>query len=147
MKLGLAALVILAVTPQWTAAADARAQFTVSAYVAPRVSLEVVSQPAVLSLSAADVARGYVDVTAVYRVQNNDPAGYLVRLEPRVGLARAIEVSGLATDVVVRDGDVEVLQPAALRAREIALSFRMRLDAAAVPGQYPLPVRVSAASL
>lgn len=143
----MAAFVLLAVMPQVTVAGDVRARFTVSAYVAPHVTLKTVSQPAELSVSGEDISRGYLDVAAVYRVQNNDPAGYMIRLAPRVGLASAIEVSGLASNVMVRDEVVEVLQPAALRAQELELRFRLLLDADAQPGTYAVPVYVAATSL
>ncbi len=143
----MAAFVLLAVMPQVTAAGDVHARFTVSAYVAPHVTLKTVSQPAELSVSSEDISRGYLDVAAVYRVQNNDPAGYMIRLAPRVGLTSAIEVSGLASSVVMRDEVVEVLQPAALRAQELALRFRLLLDVAARPGTYTMPVHVAVTSL
>ncbi len=133
--------------PPVTVAGDVRAQFTVTAYVAPHITFEAVSQPATLSVSESDVARGYVDLDAVYRVQNNDPAGYVVRLSPRVGLTSKIEVSGLASSVVMGNEVVEVLQPAALHAKELALRFRLLLDEAAVPGTYAIPVHVAVTSL
>jgi hypothetical protein len=143
----LSVLVLLAAMPLVAHGESLRAGFAVTAYVAPRASLETVSQPAMLSVSEEDIARGYLDVTAAYRVRNNDPAGYLVRLSPRIGLASAIEVSGLATSVVIRDDIVEILQPAALRVQQLALRFRLLLGEAAIPGTYAMPVLVAVVSL
>jgi len=128
--------------PRVAVAGDAQAHFTVTAYVPPRASLERIVHPAQVAVSMRDIARGYLDLAAVYRVSSNDPAGYVVRLAPRTGLTRAIEVSGLATPVVMRDEVVEVAQPAALRPQELSLNFRLLLDAAAVPGTYELPVHL-----
>lgn len=134
--------VLLAVLPWVAVAGDAQTHFTVTAYVPPRVSLEHIVHPAQVAVSARDIARGYLDLAAVYRVSSNDPAGYIVRLAPRTGLTRSIEVSGLATPVVMGDEVVEVSQPAALRPQELSLSFRLLLGAAAVPGTYDMPVHL-----
>jgi hypothetical protein len=147
MKRGFAVLVFLAATPLAAVAHDVQAQFTVSAVVMPRASIETVSQPPQFPVSEQDIARGYVDVAAVYRVRNNDPLGYLVRLVPRTGLTRSVEVSGLASPVVMHDEIVEVSQPAALRSQELILRFRLVLDAAATPGTYAMPVQVVVATL
>jgi hypothetical protein len=133
MRRCLAALVLLSVMPV-AEAGEARAQFTVTAHVTARASLKGIVQPAQFAVSEADVDRGYVELSAVYRVSNNDPGGYVVRLVPRVGLTRAIEVTGLASPVVVREDVVDVSQPAALRPQDLRLGFRLLLDAAAVPG-------------
>ena len=126
---------------------DVRAQFTVTAVVTARTNLAVLAQPATLTVSEEDIARGYVDVTAAYSVRNNDPAGYLLRLSPRTGLTSAIEVSGLATRVVMRGETVEILQPAALRERRLDLEFHLLLDEAAIPGIYEMPVLVAVSSI
>ncbi len=126
---------------------EARAQFRVSAYVTARASIESVAEPAQFSVSTGDIERGYVDLAAVYRVSSNDPTGYLVRLAPRVGLTRAIEVTGLASPAVVRDDVVDVSQPAALRPQDLRLSFRLLLGEAAVPGTYSWPVQLQAYAL
>ena len=147
MRACIAALILLAAIPTAADAGDVRANFVVSAVVPARASLEAVVQPALLSVSEDDVARGYVDVAAVYRVRNNDPAGYLVRLAPRTGLTSTIEVSGLATDVVMRDEVVEVTQPASLQPQDLNLQFRLMLEPSATAGVYPMPLQVSVATL
>lgn len=126
---------------------EARAQFAVTAYVTARASIESVAEPTQFLVSTSDLERGYVDLSATYRVSSNDPAGYVVRLAPRVGLTRAIEVTGLATPVVVRDDVVDVSQPAALQPRELRLGFRLVLDEGAVPGTYSWPVQLQAYAL
>jgi hypothetical protein len=140
-------LLLLAAVPCVAAAGETRASFLVSATVAPRASLESVSQPATLSVSPDDIARGYLDVTAAYRVSSNDPSGYMVRLAPRTGLTRAVQVDGLSTPIVMTDQSVEVIQPAALRPQRLDLRFRLVLDENAVPGTYAMPVQLSVATL
>ncbi len=100
-----------------------------------------------LSVSLDDVARGYLDVDAAYRVSSNDPSGYMVRLVPRTGLTSSVEVAGLSTPIVMTDQSVEVIQPAALRPQTLALRFRLVLNDNAVPGTYAMPVQVSVSVL
>lgn len=144
---GAAWMGLLAAWPLACAAGESRATFLVTAQVTPRVSLEAVSEPAQFTVSQADVAHGYVDVTATYRVRNNDPAGYVLRLEPRVGYASGVVVSGLDTPVALLDETVEVIASAALATRVLTLTFRVALPPTAGAGEYPLPLRVSAATL
>jgi hypothetical protein len=148
MKPGVGVVVLLvATTPLAAGAGELRTQFSVTATVSPRASVEPLSQPAQLSISRVDVERGYVDVAAAYRVSSNDPSGYLVRLAPRTGLTRAVEVAGLSTPIVMTDQSVEVIQPAALRPQTLALRFRLVLNDKAVPGTYAMPVQVSVSVL
>jgi hypothetical protein len=119
----------------------------VTARVTARASIDSVAQPTQFTVSAGDVDRGYVDLAAVYRVSSNDPAGYVVRLAPRVGLTRAIEVTGFGSPVVVRDDVVDVSQPAALQPRELRLGFRLVLDEGALPGTYSWPVQLQTYAL
>jgi hypothetical protein len=148
MKPGVGVVVLLvATTPLVAGAGESRTHFSVTATVSPRASVEPLSQPSLLSISEVDVERGYVDVAAAYRVSSNDPSGYMVRLAPRIGLTRSVEVAGLATPIVMTDQSVEVIQPAALRPQRLDLRFRLLLDQNAVPGTYAMPVQVSVATL
>ena len=147
MKAWVGVFVLLIATPPVAGSGDLRVQFLVTATVSPRASLESVSEPATLSVSPDDVARGYLDVNAAYRVSSNDPSGYMVRLAPRTGLTRMVEVGGLSTPIVMTDQSVEVVQPAALRPQTLALRFRLMLNEKAVPGTYAMPVQVSVATL
>jgi hypothetical protein len=140
-------VLLVATTPLAAGAGELRTQFSVTATVSPRASVEPLTQPAQLSISEVDVERGYVDVAAAYRVSSNDPSGYMVRLAPRVGLTRSVEVAGLSSPIVMTDQVVEVVQPAARRPQRLDLRFRLVLDDSAVPGTYAMPVQVSVATL
>ena len=124
-----------------------QARFTVSAFVPARVTLMAVDQPSALVISAEDLARGYKDVAATYRVDHNGRRGYLLGLSPRIGVTRQIEVQGLSAEVVVRGESVEIVQPGPPGSHELSLGFRFVLQADAVPGRYPLPVLVTAQPL
>lgn len=128
-------------------AEEAVARFTVSAFVPKLVTLTALEAPALLELSESDVERGYKDVVATYEVWHNDPAGYLLRLAPRVGVTSYVAVQGPGVDVVLRDADVEIHQQFAERQQSVTLGFRFVLEPATPPGSYPLPVHVSAVPL
>ena len=148
MKPGVGVVVLLVATaPLVAGAGESRVQFSVTATVSPRASVEPLTQPAQLSISQVDVERGYVDVAAAYRVSSNDPSGYMVRLAPRIGLTRSVEVAGLSSPIVMTDQVVEVVQPAARRPQRLDLRFRLVLDENAVPGTYAMPVQLSVATL
>lgn len=147
MRRTLSMLVLAAALPLAATAAEVRTRFTVTAIVTPRVAFEAVAQPATFLVEASDLERGYVDLNATYRVRNNDPAGYLLRLTPRTALAGQVTVTGLGTPVTAIDDVVEVAQPASMTPSELAIRIRVRLDPALAPGEYPLPVAVSAGTL
>jgi hypothetical protein len=140
--------VVLAALLAGPALADqARARFTVSAVVPKRVTLTALEQPSQLTLSAEDIERGYKDAAARYRVRHNDPNGYLLRLAPRIGLTRQVQVRGLAAEVLLGDEDLAIRQAYTGRVHDFELAFRFVLDPAARPGTYTLPIHVTAAPL
>jgi hypothetical protein len=111
------------------------------------VTLTALDQPAELSISEADLERGYKDVAATYRVSHNDRRGYLLSLSPRIGVTREVEVQGFDAAFVMREESVEIVQPGPPGSHELALGFRFVLDPSAEPGRYPLPVLVTARPL
>ena len=143
----IAVLVLLVALPPASTAGEAYARFTVTARVLPRVNLETLEQPSSFTVTGADLERGYVDLDATYRVRNNDPAGYLLRLSPRTALAGQITVTGLGSPVTAIHDVVEVAQPASMTPSELAIRIRVHLAPGFAPGEYPLPVALTAATL
>jgi hypothetical protein len=139
--------VFLAVVPALAGAESREAPMQVSAYVVPRASLEATSAPATVQVTAADVAVGYKDVAATYRVRTNDPRGYFLRFATRAGLTQAVEVTGLAAPVLLEESGTDVLQQHPSRDQVYSLGFRLRLAPGAAAGTYELPVVVRVASL
>lgn len=122
-------------------------QFVVQATVPARVTLAAVEQPTRLSLTEDDVARGYKDVSARYRVASNSSRGWLLHLSPRLGATSHVEVHGLSAPVVLRNESVEVYQPRASEPQSLALDYRFVLDPDTQPGDYELPIHLSATPL
>jgi len=142
MRTTIHCLLVLLLAAAPAGAREASAGLTVSVSVAPRASLEAVSLPARLTVSPEDVARGYVELVATCRVRSNDRRGYILRLAPRAGLTRAIEVRGLGEDVVLGEESVEIHHPAARQAQGLEFAVRFVLDAGATPGTYAMPLHL-----
>ena len=144
----LASCVLIALLTATAAQADTRqAQFEVRVTVAPRITLAAVEEPARIDVTPADIARGYVDVSARYRVESNSRRGWLLQLAPRTGLADRVEVQGFANPVVVGDEGVELYRAPAGRGEEFALGYRVVLKPDARPGRYAPPLHLSATLL
>ena len=117
----------------------------VSAYVAPVARVEAVGAPGTVVLTAADLAVGYKDVSAKYRVSHNVARGYMLQFSARAGLTRAIEVRGLGAPVEFGAFGAEVPQFGRSRqADELDLQYRLHLAADARPGVYTMPVTLAA---
>jgi len=129
------------------AAEKASTRFTVSAFVPQRVSLQAIDQPALLTVSGEDIARGYKDMSARYEVRQNTGRGYLLSLSPRLGLASRVEVLGLDSAIELRDQTVDLHRNRPSGLERLVLTFRFVLNATARPGSYALPVHLSASAL
>jgi hypothetical protein len=70
-----------------------------------------------------------------------------LRVAPRLGFARHVEVRGLPSQVVVQDDSVEVYRAHAREPVRLTLECRVVLERGAEPGSYGLPIRVSAPPL
>lgn len=139
---------LLALLAGTAAHAETRqAQFQVRVTVPPRITLSAIEEPVGLDLTPTDIARGYVDVSARYRVQSNTRRGWLLQFAPRSGLAERVEVRGLSSTVVVVREGVELYRAAPNGGEEFALAYRVVLRPDARPGRYALPVHLSATLL
>lgn len=148
MLRSLGAFLLLALAAGAGARADSRqAQFLVRVAVPARVTLAAVEQPTQLSVSEADLARGYMDVSARYVVESNTRDGWLLRLSPRLGITRHVEVRGLSGTLVVQGDSVEVFRPQAREAEPLELDYRFVLAPDVAPGTYQLPIHVAATPL
>lgn len=139
MLLPVAGAILGAMAP-WTVlrAETASIRFTVSAQVAPRVSLQADSPVRSLSVSTADLERGELEVELGYRVASNDPRGFVLELAPRLGLAEAVVVEIDGTRAELTDTQLEFLQRDCASC-ELRIRYRVRLRDGLAPGDYPLP--------
>jgi hypothetical protein len=126
-----------------TDAADAQHLMLVSAQVRPIARLESQSAPAMLDVSALDLQRGWLDVSAPVslRISTNSRAGYVLDLLPVAPLFNSVAVAGLDSDVTLgADGGELVQRWQQARPVELALRFRFTLASGLAPGSYPWPI-------
>jgi hypothetical protein len=132
--------VLIAALPYGAARAETTSvTLQVTAQVLPHARIETTASP--VHVTRADVQRGYIDVSRQYRLRTNAPERVVLQMNPRLGLASAIDIDGLQAPLRMRDEGLEVTQPLG---REFTLQYRLWLDAAARPGAYELPLQVAA---
>ncbi len=128
------------------AAVTARAQMPVGATVLARALIAEEQSPAVLEVSAADVARGYVDVRGATRltVANTSPYGFALDVWPAVPVFRALVVGGLGAEARLGDDGGAIVQRGQRGAAlPLTLDLRFQLAPGVAPGRYPWPLRYS----
>ena len=117
--------------------------FRVSLQVPVRLSMQTLGEPASITLTDDDLARGYVDVAARYHVSHNDRRGYVLQIVHLGGVAREVRISGLGGTLVVADDAVEVHRDGQSFEQDVALEFRLVLEPAAQAGRYDWPVALN----
>jgi hypothetical protein len=150
IRLSLMGLLTLAVLglPLIAIADSSAPKLLVSASIQKHASLQVLAQPASVQVTAADVARGYVDVSspAQVAIQSNAPSGYVLSFETQGEFLSQTLVKGLDTVVQLSASGGGVTQRATghgMSKKVIALEFRFLLSETARQGLYAWPVRLS----
>lgn len=148
----LAAAAAAALVAPASAAASGSQNVLITAKILKRASLTVVTQPTAVVVTAADVARGYVDVPAPAQVaiQSNSLAGYSLEFASQGGFMRQILVKGLANEVQLSPEGGAVMQSSSgigVTKTTLALSFRFVLAESTQQGTYPWPMRLSVTPL
>jgi hypothetical protein len=133
-----------------TSQAAGEIKVTVTATIAKHASLQVLAEPASLVITAADLARGYVDVPGASQVaiQSNTSDGYLLEFASQGDFMRQILVHGLRSGVVQLSPDGGVVAQsggasAGITKTTLTLGFRFLLSPSARQGAYAWPVRLS----
>jgi hypothetical protein len=145
LVLAMAGTVALDCAPAY--AQGAQASLVVTAVVPRRTSMRI-AQPATVTVSESDIARGYVDIAAPVEVvvQSNVAEGYTLVFERQGEQVREVQVQGLASDLVLAGSSAAASRPAAGRGfwrDQLMLRFRFALAADAVAGEHRWPVRIS----
>jgi hypothetical protein len=125
----------------------------VSATVAPQAAVSV-SAPAALVISAADLARGYVEVAepSQLRVVSNFAQGVALDVRAPRGLFAAMTVRGVDLEAVLpgEGGTIAFRWPAAqpvTHALSVALRFRLVPAPGVQPGTYAWPIQLQGRAL
>ncbi len=141
----LTTLAAATISPHGDAAA-VRGVIAVTAIVPAQTTAQLVRQPAELTITAADIARGYVDISPAteLRVTSNDPVGYVVEFFSRLPILTAVTVSSRDGSADLGpDGGAIVERGRQGRDQSLRLSFRFRLAAPVQPGTYAWPLALN----
>ncbi|MGZ8833797.1 MAG: hypothetical protein ACXW19_11460 [Thermoanaerobaculia bacterium] len=124
-------------------------KMTVSAMVVASARLTVESQPSSIEITAADIARGYVELDApiVLRVQTNSRRGYLLQVSNMDESFSEIEISFGNTAMRVASHESWVERPYVKGGESIAMHARLRLSPMAQVGRRSLPIDLTASAL
>lgn len=131
-------------------AGQSSAAMQVSAMVVARAKLQTSYQAKQIEISAADVARGLVEVPAASRfsVLTNKGAGYSIQLDPVGHVFESVHVDGLGNAVELgADGGAIVQRGPHASNLTHELSFRFVLHPDTRPGTYPWPLLLSVRGL
>lgn len=118
------------------------ARVQVVATVLPRASVEAQRLPQEITVSADDVARGYVELQAPVEigVRTNYPNGVIVRFTGNGAEVAGVEVDGGGPLVPVAHVG------RGMQRLEVRVRLRLRLAPRTVPGRIAFPVKVSLAT-
>lgn len=135
-----AGLAMLGAAP--TPAMADQARVNVAATVLARAFIEREQLPQQVTLSSADIARGYVDLEQPVEVgiRTNYASGVVLAFSPNSQALQAVDVRE-AQGGELRAGAIFVSQPeAGLRPHTVSLRLRLRLAPDATPGTIAYPV-------
>jgi hypothetical protein len=121
------------------------ADFKITATVASRCRLTVLNQQTNLTIGAADLEKGYVDVPAATRftVETNLKTGYSLMFEGLDWPFREVHILGLAPSVQINAPGGFVYQPYRKIPVTAVLSYRFILSEGAKIGTYAWPLALS----
>jgi hypothetical protein len=133
-------------TPMPVFAQSQQVSLSVSATILKRASLQVLSQPSTVLVTAADIDRGYVDVAGPVKlaIRSNSPDGFMVEFVNRGDLVRGLRVQGLGTELQMGpEGGFVRHMSGPVRHAVLDLGFRIELSSAARASVYAWPVQLA----
>jgi hypothetical protein len=141
---------LVATAPGQAARSDstARSHLAVTAQVAAVTRIVGAQQPAIVTISPDDAARGYVTAQATLMVRSNAPGGYVLTLWPRAPWFDSVRVvgAGPATDLPGDGGSIVQPTPASA-VDEMSLELTFRLRDGVPEGAYAWPVEFEVSPL
>lgn len=137
---------IVAASVTAAGAREVHTDLSVSVIVRPMANIESQSMPSGLDVSAADVRRGYIDVSQPTQliVRSNSPNGYALEFLTVAPVLSSMIVKGLNTDLELgKEGGSIVQRWQKPQTVNLSLKFRFELAPGLDAGTYPWPVRLA----
>jgi hypothetical protein len=141
--LAVAAAILMVPAMVWGEGRGTEVTFQVSAYVVPRVLGTVEVQFDRFQVTAADLARGYVELPAAVRidVKTNDPNGFLISYENLAPeLVSSVELDSGAEKISLSSSQGWVHRPFTATHLSESWTLRLYLAPQASVGEYALPL-------
>jgi len=131
-------------------AAQAKSQIAVSAVVPAAALGQIVQQPAEITITDSDIARGYVDVVggSQLRVTSNNPAGYVIDFFTRLPIFSSVRVTNAAGSADLGPEGGTIIERGQMgRNLPLALTYRFTLASSVQPGTYAWPLALNVRAL
>ena len=127
-------------------AREVRTSLTVSATVTALARIERQTEPATIEITAADLRRGFLDVSqpTMLLVRSNCPSGFALDLITVAPMFDSVIVHGFAGDQSLgSEGGSIVQRWRGAQRMNLSLTFRLVLAPGLPAGIYPWPLRVA----
>jgi len=143
----LAGLSLIGATVPKPARAGSSLDVKVQVRVAKHASIRAVRNPAEIVITAADIARGYVELGEPVEVdvRTNDPNGFMLGFNLNSPMLKRAQLSGVGLNVGIgmNGGNVSLAKYATgAGAHTVQLRARLELSEQAVPGRLAWPMTV-----
>jgi hypothetical protein len=143
----LAAALISSITAEKTYARQTSppASFAVNVVVLPYARYDVPRQAKTLTITQADVKRGYVDVSGAthLHVQSNVRGDVFLNFHLVAAVFDKVKITGLIGTVELGSTGGTMRQPNVMPQMELYLSYRFFLVPGVRPGDHPWPLALS----
>ena len=123
---------------------------TVSVQVMARAIVESGDQSLLVTVTEADIARGYVDATEpiVVRVRTNSRSGYMLQAARSGSEAfSTIALSGKTVSLTIKSDETWLQRPYATGGDVLSMRARLFLAAGVAPGTHRVPLTFTASAL
>jgi hypothetical protein len=137
---------IVAASVTAAGARDVHSDLSVSVIVRPVARMELQSAPSALDISAADLRRGYIEVSqpTQFTVRSNSPNGYSLEVLTVAPVLSSMTIEGLNSDLTLgQEGGTIVQRWQKPQTVIVSLKFRFELLPGLGVGNYPWPVRLA----
>jgi hypothetical protein len=127
-------------------ASTLKGQIAVTAVVPGKTVAQLVRQPTEITITGADIARGYVEIPGAsqLRVTSNNPAGYVIDFFGRLPIFTSVRISSAGGDADLGpDGGAIIERGRQGRDMPLDLSYRFNLAAHVQPGTYAWPLALN----
>ena len=124
-----------------------RGMLSVGATVPLVAVMQIEHQAAQLSITQADIDKGYIDAPSAsqFKVKTTSRAGYRIDVNPRLQIFRSVEVTLPSGTVSLGpEGGAIVARGSPTRETPTSMSYRFYLGRDVAPGVYPWPLALSA---